>query len=128
LAVLATFLLSTVPVFHSCAQASLDVLEGASIVAHDGQFLGIISQNKIKADSISNEIGKYGSSISATSIFNTIGKYGGEISTLSPFNSITATPPKIIMKDNKWAYLTTNEILTPRISPYVIIGWAKRDR
>jgi hypothetical protein len=126
LAALTTVLLVTITVPSSKAQASLDFLEGASIVAHDGQFLGVISQNKVRSDSISNEVGKYGSSVSSTSIFNPVCQYGSEVSSLSPFNSVTSTPPKIFTQDNKWAYLTTNESLSPRINPYAVIGWAKR--
>jgi hypothetical protein len=107
----------------SLAQLSLDALEGASIVANDGQFLGIISQNHFKDTSISNEFGKYGSKFSSTSIFNEFGKYGGEFSSLSPFNQFTSTPPKILTKDNKWAYLTANTSLSPRISPVSIVAW-----
>ena len=107
----------------SLAQSSLDALEGASIVANDGQFLGIISQNKFKDTSISNEFGKYGGKFSSTSIFNEFGKYGGEFSLLSPFNQFTSTPPKILTKDNKWAYLTANTSLSPRISPVSIVAW-----
>jgi len=127
-AALLTLLFIIVGVPASRAQASLDFLEGASIVADDGQFLGIVSQNSLNADSISNDLGKYGSSLSSTSIFNTISKYGSELSPLSPFNNLTTTPPKIRTKDNRWAYLTTNETLTPRLSPYTVIGWAKRGR
>ena len=104
---------------------SFEKLEGAVIVADDGQFLGKITINSIGHNSVLNSIGPYGSQISGTSIFNSIGRYGGEISRLSPFNSITSTPPKIYKEDRFIGYLTVNRIKTPRIDPHALIGWLK---
>jgi hypothetical protein len=105
---------------------SFDQLEGCSIVADDGEFLGIISKNSNDSKSILNEIGKYGSQISSVSIFNTIGKYGSEISSISPFNEIASKPPIIYSKDGKFvAYLTKNVTKTPRIDTSALIGWLK---
>ena len=105
---------------------SFDQLEGCSIVADDGEFLGIISSNEIDSKSILNAIGKHGSEISSLSIFNTIGKYGSEISALSPFNQIASMPPKIFNKEGKFvAYLTKNSLKTPRVDPHALIGWLK---
>lgn len=100
-------------------------LEGAFIVADDGQFLGKITTNSIDSKSIINSIGSYGSDISATSIFNTIGKYGSDISRLSPFNDIASTPPKVFKGERFMGYLTTNKIKTPRIDPHALLGWLK---
>jgi hypothetical protein len=100
-------------------------LEGATIVADDGQFLGKITTNSIDRTSILNTIGPYGSDISSTSIFNDIGKYGSDISRLSPFNDITSTPPRIFKGERFIGYLTTNKIKTPRIDPRALVGWLK---
>ncbi len=93
-------------------------LEGFKIVASDGTFLGIISQNVVDSKSISNSIGQYGSIVSSTSIFNIVGEYGSIISSKSPFNIIADNPPQIIDKNgNFFAYLTKNILKTPSIDP-----------
>lgn len=100
-------------------------LEGASIVAQDGQFLGIVSTDKYDSDSINNPYGSYGSEYSSTSIFNDYSRYGSKYSSLSAFNSIASKPP-MIYKDGKFiAYLTINTTKTPRVDPYALIGWLK---
>jgi hypothetical protein len=104
---------------------SLADLEGATIVADDGQFLGKITTNSIDRTSIINTIGPYGSDISSTSIFNNISKYGSDISRLSPFNDITSTPPRIFKGERFVGYLTTNTIKTPRVDPRALVGWLK---
>ena len=100
-----------------------NILEGAKIVAVDGHFLGIITQNQTSQYSLANKISPYGSKISETSIFNHISDYGSRISEMSPFNPIANTPPKLITTDGKWAYLTVNKILQPRINPYTVMGY-----
>jgi hypothetical protein len=103
-------------------------LEGATIIAEDGQFLGKITTNSIDSQSIINDIGRFGSEISSTSIRNTIGRYGSTISSLSPFNDITSTPPSIYKNGRLVAYLTTNRIKTPRIDPRALIGWLQSQK
>ena len=100
-----------------------DRLLGASIIAHDGAPLGIISKDKYASDSISNSYGPYGSEYSATSIFNKYGKYGGEYSALSPFNKYTSTPPKVIRDGTFLGYLTANEYLPNRIDANEFAAW-----
>jgi hypothetical protein len=118
-------------VAHQAGGASKDALsfvqlEGCSIVADDGEFLGIISKNAIDAKSILNEIGKHGSRISSASIFNSIAKYGSEISAYSPFYEIASKPPKIFNSEGKFvAYLTKNTLKAPRVDPHALIGWLK---
>ncbi|RZO87502.1 MAG: hypothetical protein EVA58_02740 [Kiritimatiellaceae bacterium] len=102
--------------------ASHSLFEGAKIIASDGQFLGIATSNKFDAKSILNEYGKYGGQYSATSIFNEYGKYGGSYSAKSPFNNFASSPPKIITKNGKWAYLTTNRSKSPSVSPEKVIA------
>ena len=107
------------------SEQSFDELEGAIVVADDGQFLGKITTSSIDRASLINSIGPYGSDISSTSIFNDIGKYGSDISRLSPFNDITSTPPRIFKWERFIGYLTTNTIKTPRIDPRALVGWLK---
>ena len=103
-------------------------LDGAVIVAEDGQFLGKITTNSLDAQSLLNTLGRYGSELSSTSIFNALSKYGGEIASLSPFNSITSTPPKIFKGNTFIGYLTTNQVKSPRVDPLALIGWLKANQ
>jgi hypothetical protein len=103
----------------------LTQLEGAFIVSEDGHFLGVITTNSYDAKSILNEYGDYGSEYSDDSIFNQYGDYGGQYAEYSPFNEYTSTPPKIYTKDHKWAYLTVNRALKPRVDPHWLIGILK---
>ena len=105
--------------------SSLSRLEGAVIVAEDGQFLGKITRNSMDSQSIGNSVGRYGSSVSRTSIFNQVGRYGGTVSRMSPFNSVTSTPPRIYKGDRFIGYLTVNQIKNPRVDPFALIGWIK---
>lgn len=103
-------------------------LEGSIIVANDGTFLGKITTNNIDPQSITNDIGRYGSTISSTSMFNEIGRYGGEIASLSPFNSITSTPPRIFKGNRFVAFLTVNTTKSPRVDPRALVGWLKANQ
>lgn len=100
-------------------------LEGASLVADDGQFLGKITNNSFDSDSITYEFGNYGNPFSSKSIFNQVGRYGSDVSLHSPFNSVASNPPRIYHRGGFVAYLTINSILTPRIDPRILIGWLK---
>lgn len=105
--------------------ASCGVLEGASIFAQDGTFLGIITSNTFDASSIGNPFGPYGSQFSPTSIFNPFGNYGSQFSPSSAFNQFANSPPVIYVRGVAVAYLTTNPFKTPGINPtalYPCIG------
>jgi hypothetical protein len=103
-------------------------LEGAIIVAEDGEFLGKITTNSVDSQSIGNEVGRFGSSVSSTSIFNEVGRYGGEVARMSPFNSVTSVPPRIFKGERFIAYLTVNTVKTPRIDPRALLGWIKANQ
>lgn len=103
----------------------LSTLEGAIIVAEDGQFLGKITANEFDTKSIINSFGKYASEFSSTSIFNEFGTYGGEFSSQSPFNKFTSTPPKIYKGNKLIAYLTVNNLKKPQVNPQALVGWLK---
>jgi hypothetical protein len=102
-----------------------DSLEGAQLVANDGQFLGVITTNCFSSDALCNEFGTYGSKFSSVSILNQFGTYGSQFSSLSPFNQFTSTPPVIVKNGTPIAYLTLNTTLSPRVDPYSLIGWLK---
>jgi hypothetical protein len=98
-------------------------LEG-TVVYSGTVFLGRVTSNTFAADSLGNPYGAYGSPYSATSIFNSFGSYGSQFSSTSAFNDLATNPP-IITNGVVAAYLTTNQIKTPRIDPralYPCIG------
>lgn len=103
-------------------------LEGAIIVAEDGEFLGKITTNSFDSQSIGNEVGRFGGSVSRTSIFNEVGRYGGEVARMSPFNSVTSVPPRIYKGERFIAYLTVNTVKTPKVDPRALIGWIKANQ
>jgi hypothetical protein len=111
---------STPPSTLPGISATCSALEGASVFANDGQFLGKITSNTYAADSLGNPYGRYGSEYSSVSIFNPYGKYGGEYSAVSPFNPYTSTPPVIFVDGRAVAFLTVNLTGTPRIDPRTI--------
>jgi hypothetical protein len=97
------------------ASITCATLEGMSIFADDGKFLGKISASKFTSDSIANEYGPYGSSYSPTSIFNVNGVYGSQFSVLSPFNTVATRPPVLFNGQTPFAFLTVNTARNPRV-------------
>ena len=102
---------------------SYNHLLGARLVAQDGQFLGIISFEKFNPDSINNKTGEYGNHFKPFSIVNELGKYGSSFSPYSAFNEQAQLPPKIVLADRFIAYLTCNQMLSPRIDPRELLDW-----
>lgn len=100
-------------------------LIGATIVADDGTFLGLISTSTVDSKSILNSVGKHGSEVARESIFNQVGRYGGAVALMSPFNEVCIRPPKIFKGDKFIAYLTVNKVKSPRIDPHALVGWLK---
>ena len=93
------------------------------LVAADGQFLGMLSSNRYKTDSVMNEYGGYGSKYSSTSIFNTYSQYGSEYSQLSAFNPYTQTPPRIFLRGNLVGYLTANQYKPNSLDPHKLFDY-----
>jgi hypothetical protein len=100
-------------------------LEGSSIVATDGQFLGKITSNKFDSQSIGNEFGVYGSKFSSTSIFNEFGTYGSAFSAKSAFNDLATSPPSIFVSGQSIGFLTTNQLKTPRVDTWAVVACVK---
>jgi hypothetical protein len=113
---------------NSAGGLDFSAFEGATIVADDGQFLGKITTNSLDAQSIGNDLGRYGSTLSSTSILNDLSRYGGELARMSPFNSLTSTPPRVFKGDRFLGYLAVNNLETPRIDPRALIGWIKSNQ
>lgn len=89
-------------------------------------YLGCFNCSAIGADSIHNDIGKYGSDISSMSIFNDIGKYGSDISPYSPCNDIASNPPVLVDENGRvLGYLTLNDIKPKAIKDKKILAWLK---
>lgn len=104
-------------------QSKFYYLYNAKVIADDGTFLGVISQDKDDTNSICNPYGNYGSKISLNSIFNPVGEYGNKFSHLSPFNELTDTPPKIIKDNLVLGYLTLNKFIKNRVDTNELINW-----
>ena len=102
------------------------VLEGCSIIAEDGQMLGVITSNSYDTKSFLNQYGTYGSKYSSTSIWNEYGQYGGQYSSMSPFNAYSSTPPRIIsLAGEVIGFLTVDKFKSPGISPYAVVALMK---
>ena len=101
-------------------------LEGCSLVANDGKFLGRITSDIYDAQSIFNDYGVFGGQYSVSSIWNPYGVYGGKYSVLSPFNEYTTTPPHIVSpQGNDIGFLTVNKALGSSVSPFVLSALMK---
>lgn len=111
---------ATPPVILPGISGSCALLEGATIYANDGRFLGRITANIFAADSIGNPFGMYGSQFSLWSIFNVYGTYGSQFSNLSAFNQFATQPPIVFINTTPVAFLTVNQFKLPRIDPYAI--------
>lgn len=60
-------------------------LDYPSLYSPSGEFMGEVSDDDLRRDSISNELGRYGSDISPDSIHNDMSRFGSEYSSESPF-------------------------------------------
>ena len=105
------------------ATTELRDLEGTTLVAGDGEFLGNVNFNHYDGNSIVNQFGPYGSRYSGTSIFNQYGRYGGPYGECSPFNQYSQRPPRFFKGSQPIGFLTVNEYLSPRVDPQVFMAW-----
>lgn len=97
------------------------------IEAGDGTFLGKLNPNLFDQESIFNKFGPYGNKYSQSSIFNRFSTYGNQFNQLSPYNQFSANPPKLYIKGKFIAYLTKNQVMSPRVDPDELLGWAERN-
>lgn len=118
---LLTFLLIINSFFISInAQDICETINGAKIIADDGQYLGKIC-NPFDNESIINKFGTYGNKFNPNSIWNEFGNYGNEFSNLSPFNEFTNKPPIILKNGVIIGYLTRNKNIKNAVDPYVLL-------
>jgi hypothetical protein len=107
---------------------NIGALSGAEIWSFDGKtFLGVVSKNKFDANSIANEFGNFGSTFSQSSIFNEFGNFGSQFSHQSAFNNLTQSPPVLWRNGKAEAYVTTNKLLSPRVTSKLLKIWFKYD-
>ena len=103
---------------------AIAALEGGSIVAEDGTYLGRIDKDKFESKSLSNKFGDYGNKFSSTSILNKFGEYGSKFSSTSAFNRLASDPPRVLDRTGMFVgYLTVNPNKRPQIDPVALIGW-----
>jgi hypothetical protein len=73
-------------------------------------YLGCLSCSGIEADSVFNEVGQYGNSVSAISIWNSVSEFGSSVSRFSACNTTASDPPVIVDEDGKaYGRLTLNQ-------------------
>lgn len=94
-------------------------LNGASLIADDGTFLGTI-ESRYASRSILNEYGTYGSRYNTNSIWNEYGQYGSQYSTKSAFNRYTTSPPRIVFDGEVLGYLTVNDVMQNAVDPALL--------
>jgi hypothetical protein len=110
-------LITTAFSINAYPQNVCQIIAGAVIIAHDGKYLGKLS-NKYEAESVLNEYGTHGSKYSAQSIWNEYSTYGSEYSNISPFNQYTNSPPKLVKNGKAIAHLTVNRNLQAPLNPF----------
>lgn len=80
----------------------------AGLYAQDGQFLGLLSNNRLDPNSISNMNGNYGSFWGANSIRNTASMYGGGAGLYSPYSMCCINPPFVLYHNQAALVVTKN--------------------
>lgn len=103
-------------------------LEGATIIASDGEDLGKITTNTLDDQSVGNEFAKHGSKFDDKSFVNKLSKYGDKFSNTSAFCTSATKPPAVVLRGKAVGYLTVNRTLAPRVDPYAVIGYCKFSR
>lgn len=106
---------------------SATVNNGSYLIAEDGQLLGKLNNNQYDQESILNQYGPFGSEYSNTSIFNNYSPYGSEYGAYSISNPYCSTPPKLYINGSFHAYVSSNQYVSPRISPEAFFYSLKND-
>ncbi|MGF1675166.1 MAG: hypothetical protein ACFCUV_15990 [Rivularia sp. (in: cyanobacteria)] len=98
----------------------------AYLVAQNGQFLGLLSNDRCNRDSISNPCGDYGSPCGAYSISNPCCIYGGLSGIYSPYNPACTNPPLIVYQNQVVLLVTkSNYVISsgmPTIDPDILLS------
>jgi curved DNA-binding protein CbpA len=104
------------------ASPLLQSLEGATLRAEDGTYLGLITADRSHPESIANAGGAHGSEESDASIRNPFGKYGSPYGAASPFNRYSRRPPVVERNGRVLGYLTTNPFKQPSFDPHDLLA------
>ncbi|WP_287942562.1 hypothetical protein [Sphingopyxis sp.] len=99
--------------------AACNALDGATVVADDGTYLGKIA-DQYDTKSIFNKYGTYGNPYSSKSIWNDYGSYGSEYSNKSARSEYTNSPPMIIINGKVVGYLSRNKYKSGAIDPLIL--------
>ncbi len=91
-----------------------------SIVATNGQFLGVVSPDTYDNKSLCNRYGNYGSRYSDSSIFNHYSDYGSRYSDLSAYNNRAKMPPVLFKGRTPVGYVTKNTRIPGAMDPDAI--------
>lgn len=89
------------------------MLLAASVAYAEQKYLGRLSANKVAADSTSNPVGQYGSTVSSTSINNPVGQFGSSVSSNSANNPIAINTPKLYSQDGKYLGKVSSNTIDP---------------
>ena len=92
-----------------------------TLVAEDGEFLGVATSNKFATDGVCNEFSQFGNEFGSNSIYNEFGQYGGQFSSKSAYNEFTSTPPRLRCESGTLLNpVTKNRFLANAIDPDVL--------
>jgi hypothetical protein len=98
-------------------------LLGSVIVASDNTYLGVISTDPNDPDSVANPNGQFGDPTSPDSIWNPDGRFGSQSQDDSPWCDWATRPPQLFLDGRFRGYLSTNELVYPRIDPYWLANY-----
>lgn len=112
-------ILTLMPSPATARPAACNALDGATVIAEDGTFLGKIA-DQYDSKSIFNKYGTYGNPYESKSVWNDYGPYGSEYSNKSARSEYTATPPKIISGGKVVGYLSRNKYKSGSIDPLML--------
>ncbi len=107
------------------AAAAQPSYEGVYLLGADKRFLGEVSTDPYRSDSLSNPYGPFGNPYSPTSIFNQYGAYGSPYGALSLRNPYTSTPPNLCRAGNEIAPVSANPFIRNRIETSVFLALLK---
>lgn len=88
------------------ADAHTQVEDRPFLIGGDGQFLGLVTDDKKDSFSVSNRYGPFGSPFSPVSVFNSSSVYGSSDGDLSLFNQDSLYPPKLMARGKNYGAAT----------------------
>ena len=87
-------------------------------------YLGCFSCQEFESDSVFNQLGRFGSSLSLTSVANRISQFGSRLSPYSACNEMASHPPVLVDEDGTYyGELTVNHNRPSRITAPAVVAW-----